>query len=79
VAMDAPRRAARIWGAAERLREELGSPMPPYEQAPYIRGIAHARAASGDEAFDQAWREGREMRFEDAMNYALGNDAGRSD
>jgi non-specific serine/threonine protein kinase len=79
VAMDAPRQATRIWGAAERLREELGSPMPPYEQAAYVRAMAHARATFGDEAFDQAWREGREMRFEDAMKYALGDDAGRPD
>ena len=79
VAMDVPRQAARIWGAAERLREELGSPMPPYEQAAYMRALAHARAALGDDAFNEAWREGREMRFEDAMNYALGDDAGRPD
>ena len=77
VAMDAPRRAARIWGAAERLREQLGSPMPPYEKPAYMRAMEHARAALGDEAFDQSWREGREMRFEDAMKYALGDDAGR--
>jgi hypothetical protein len=53
--------------------------MPPYEQAAYMRGMAHARAAIGDQAFDQTWREGREMRFEDAMKYALGDDAGRPD
>ena len=53
--------------------------MPPYERAAYMRAMARARAALGDEAFDQAWREGREMRFEDSMKYALGDDAGRSD
>jgi hypothetical protein len=52
--MDAPQRAALIWGAAERLREELGSLMPPYEQAAYMRGMAHARAALGDDVFNEA-------------------------
>ena len=70
VAMGAPRRAARIWGAAERLHEELGSPMPPYEQAAYVRAMAHARAALGGDAFNEAWREGREMTLEDVVKFA---------
>ena len=28
-----PERAARLWGAAERLRKEIGSPQPPRERA----------------------------------------------
>ena len=70
VAMDAPRRAAQIWGAAERLREELGSPMPPYEQAAHVRAMAHARAALGGDAFNEAWREGRQMTLEDVVKFA---------
>jgi len=78
-ARDMPRRAARTWGAAERLREKLGYPVPSLEQPAYQRAVVVARAAIGDAAFDQAWHEGRELRFEDAMKYALGDDAGRPD
>ena len=53
-------RATRIWGGEERLREEIGLPMPPNERALYDRRVAAARAALGDDAaFDRAWREGR--------------------
>jgi len=78
-AKDASRRAARMWGAAERLRDEVGAPIRLHDQADHNRSVSSARAALGDDAFNEAWREGREMRFEDAMKYALGDDAARPD
>ena len=51
--------AARIWGAAQRLREEIGSPLPQNERRRYDQWVAAARAALGDDAaFDRAWQEG---------------------
>lgn len=65
-------RAARVWGHAERLREEIGVPLPAVELPGYNRRIAAARVGFGDDAtFDLAWREGREMTMEAAIHYAL--------
>ena len=38
------RRAAYLFGAAAALRDAIGSPLPPSEQADYDRGLAAARA-----------------------------------
>ena len=43
-------RAARIWGATERLRAEIGKPLTPSERPRYDRWVAAARIASGDDA-----------------------------
>ncbi len=40
-------RAARTWGAAERLRTELGSPVLPKDKPDYDRRVAAARAVHG--------------------------------
>jgi len=65
-------RAARIWGAAERLREEIGSPLPPNERPHYDRHVAQARGALGDDAaFDRAWQVGRDLTLEQAIDLGL--------
>jgi predicted ATPase/class 3 adenylate cyclase len=65
-------RAARVWGAAERLREEVGSPLSPNERTRYDPRVAAARAALGDDAaFDRAWLEGRALTLEQAIELAL--------
>jgi predicted ATPase len=53
-----PEQAARLWGAAERLREEIGSPLPPDERERYDRDVITARQALGEEVFSAAWAEG---------------------
>jgi len=63
-------RAARIWGAAERLREEIGSPL--LERPRYDRRVAAARAAWGDDAaVERAWKEGRALTLEQAIELAF--------
>jgi non-specific serine/threonine protein kinase len=63
---------AGLWGAAERLREAIGAPLPPNEQRRRERQVAVARAALGDDAaFDRAWQEGRAMTLEQAIAGAL--------
>jgi non-specific serine/threonine protein kinase len=65
-------RAAGIWGAAERLREEIGSPLSPSERLEHDPRVAAARAALGDDAaFDCAWREGRAFTLEQAIALTL--------
>jgi len=59
--------AARLWGAAESLRETMGTPLPPMYHADYKRSIADARARLGEKAFATAWAEGRAMSPEQAF------------
>jgi predicted ATPase/class 3 adenylate cyclase len=70
-AQEQPERAARLWGAEEALREEMGAPLSPSEREEYDRKIAEARAALGEDAFSAAWMEGRAMTQEQAIEYAL--------
>jgi hypothetical protein len=64
--------AARLWGAAERLRAEGQSPLAPNEQSSYDRRVAEARASLGDDAaFDHAWHEGSALALEKVMESAL--------
>ncbi len=76
-ALVGPSRAARIWGGAELLREEIGSPVLPRDRPRYDGQLAAARAAMGDhDAFDLAWQEGRATGLEQTIEYALnGQDA----
>ena len=64
--------AARTWGAAERLREEIGAPLPPNERPRYDRRVAVVRAALRDDAaFTRAWQQGRALTIEQAIALAL--------
>ena len=77
LALACPLRAACIWGAAERLRSELGSPLRSGERRRYDDRVRAARAACGnDTAFDAAWREGGAMNLEQAIAYAEQADSG---
>ncbi len=71
-ALERPDRAARILGATERLREEIGAPLPASRRSRYEGQVATARAAIADEdAFDRAWQEGRSLTLEHAIELAL--------
>jgi len=65
-------RAARIWGAAERMLDEVGAALPGSERPRYEGQVAAARTAmQDDEAFDRAWQAGRDMTMELAIELAL--------
>ena len=65
--------AARLWGCAQRLREEIGSPMSTPERTRHDRLVTAARSALHDDAaFDRAWTEGRSWTLDQAVRYALG-------
>jgi predicted ATPase len=71
-AQGALHRAAVLWGAAERLREEIGSPLPPNVANHHSSKVAVARAAARDpEAFERAWQEGRGMTVVQMLEYAM--------
>jgi predicted ATPase/DNA-binding CsgD family transcriptional regulator len=63
--------AARLFGAAEALREAVGAFVLPLYRAEYDRGVAAARTGLGEEAFEEAWAEGRAMTPEQAVEYVL--------
>jgi predicted ATPase len=73
----APRRAARLWGAADALRQEIGGARSVHHRIAYARQVKPVRAILTAEAFDQAWDEGRAMTLDDAVRYALDEQAGR--
>jgi predicted ATPase len=65
------REAARLFGAAEALREAIGAPVPLVERAEYDRNVATARAQLDEATFASAWAEGRAMTLEQAVATAM--------
>jgi predicted ATPase/DNA-binding SARP family transcriptional activator len=59
LAQDDPRRAARLLGAAEALREAIGTVIAPCERLQHNQTTKAVRDALGDEAFDTALRQGQ--------------------
>jgi tetratricopeptide (TPR) repeat protein len=65
-------RAARLWGAAESLRESLGIPLTSSERVLHDGHIAAVRSRLGEEAWEEAWAQGQAMSLEEVVAYALG-------
>jgi predicted ATPase/DNA-binding CsgD family transcriptional regulator len=59
-----PAWAARLWGAAESLREAIGAPNPLVDHA---RMVAAARTQLSEKIFAAMWAEGRMMTPEQAL------------
>lgn len=70
-----PARAARLFGAAEAMRETVRSFQEPEDRADYELALATAREGLGGEAFDAAWEEGRAMSYAEAIAFALDEEA----
>jgi len=65
-------RVARLFGAAEALREEVGYRQEPREHALWEPYLAAARPRLVEARWDAAWAEGRRLGFEAAVGEALG-------
>jgi len=63
--------AARIAGAAEALREAIGSRLNPSDASRRDRRLASARAALGADAFSAHARRGRGLELDASIAYAL--------
>lgn len=65
-------KAARLFGAAEAIRDAISSPVPPTHRAQYYdRQVASLRNRLGLEAFGGAWDDGRRLSPRQAVEYAL--------
>ena len=70
-------RSARLFGAAEGLLEVLGAPVYTYytpDPSLYERTVSATHSRLGHVAFEEARERGREMDFEQAVEYALAHD-----
>ena len=68
---DKREQAAALWGAAEALRGEIGSPLSPDEREEQARAVAAVRQDLAEAAFTAAWARGRAMTLEQAISFAL--------
>jgi predicted ATPase/DNA-binding SARP family transcriptional activator/DNA-binding CsgD family transcriptional regulator len=73
---DQPVRSARLWGAAEVLREAIGTAFSPMEQRVYEPYMAAACDQVEDARWETAWSEGRAMGMDEAIEYALSEEEG---
>ena len=64
--------AARLWGAAEALRTNIGAPLPLDARPLYERSMAAARALLGEAEWEEAFAQGMAMSAQEAAKYALG-------
>jgi predicted ATPase/class 3 adenylate cyclase len=74
-AQEEDQRAARLFGAAEILRENINMPMTPLEKIEYEREVNDLRANMDEAAFVKAWAEGRAMSMEQAIALATENES----
>ena len=64
-------RAAKLYAAAEALRERFGMRIRIIDRSDHKQNLGNLRTALSKTAFDAAWAEGRAMTLEQAIEYAL--------
>jgi predicted ATPase/transcriptional regulator with XRE-family HTH domain/Tfp pilus assembly protein PilF len=64
-------KAVRLWSTAETLGPAAGAPIRPRDRSRYAQLLAGARTQLGEETFQQAWKEGSVMNFEQAVEASL--------
>ena len=63
--------AAKLFGAAEAIREPLNSQIDTVDLPEYQRRVTQIRDHLGESAFKTAWDEGRGKTLEQAIGFAL--------
>jgi len=69
-----PQRALRLAGAASALREAIGAQLDAKAQSTFESQLAPARKALSRRTADAAWRQGREMSMDEAIDFASAAD-----
>ena len=64
-------RAARLFGAADGLRERAGVTLPPPHRVAHQPHVEAARARLDPDTFQAAWAAGRAMPLDEAVGFAL--------
>jgi predicted ATPase/DNA-binding XRE family transcriptional regulator len=67
-----PGQAARLFGAAEALREAIGAPLLPHDHSRYATTLAAAREQLDEDAWLHAWASGRAASVEETVAPLLG-------
>jgi hypothetical protein len=63
-------RSARLWGAADAIREASYNPVTPTEQVMYSPFMAKVRSELGEAAFLESWQAGRSLTIPKAVAFA---------
>lgn len=63
--------AARLLGAAERMRESVGVPIWGSARARHEAAVARLRDQMGESSFKAGWSEGRTLSFDEAIDWAM--------
>jgi predicted ATPase/class 3 adenylate cyclase len=66
-----PLRAARLFGAAESIREAAGAVMLPHERSEYDAAVARLRDNGDPASVDAAWADGRRLTLDEAVAFAV--------
>ena len=72
-------RAARIYGSATAMREDINIRRPGSEQAIYDRGMAILHKKLTKKHLEKAWEEGQELNIDEAIHYALSDEFPKRD
>jgi predicted ATPase len=73
-AQEEEQRAARLFGAAEALRDNINIPMTPLERVEYEREVNDLHTNMEEATFAKSWAEGRTMSMEQAIALAIENE-----
>jgi predicted ATPase/DNA-binding CsgD family transcriptional regulator len=68
-------RAARLLGAAARLREAIGAPVHPVDRADHDRAVQASQSALGAGAYGAAWSSGQALGVDVVIDYAASPDS----
>jgi tetratricopeptide (TPR) repeat protein len=60
--------AARLFGAAEAIRDTIGAPLPPVDRPAYERDVAALRTHLDNQAVARRWAEGRALTCEQIIS-----------
>jgi tetratricopeptide (TPR) repeat protein len=74
VALGQLERAVQLFGAGQRMREQLGTPVPPIALADHERSFSLAQKGLSAEAFSSAWKAGQEMTIQSLQAFAHSGD-----
>lgn len=74
VLLNQPERAARLFGAAQALRESIGSPIPPYKAIRLKDLLNNLSARLDPQTLQSELQQGKQITLEEAIEFALNGD-----